>query len=190
MNECEVGNHDCGQHATCTNEIGGFKCECDAGYAGDGIICNDVDECSTGAHTCHEFAQCTNIDGSFDCQCVLGYSGNGQTCVTVDKCSQAKRPCEHGGTCVIAEPICKCPVGYYGSRSERQGIRKFFTKTENIYVPSIPLKNGSAYIPYYAIIGQPRHVWANTHVSLITSSMHVHVRSFPQSAFYRAKPVA
>ena len=39
IDECEVGNGGCHQHATCDNEEGSFKCTCNGGYTGDGISC-------------------------------------------------------------------------------------------------------------------------------------------------------
>ena len=44
MDECTLLDA-CSPHATCANFVGGYKCKCNAGYSGDGIICSDIDEC-------------------------------------------------------------------------------------------------------------------------------------------------
>jgi hypothetical protein len=44
IDECERDEDDCSAHASCTNTRGGFECDCDEGYAGDGKRCDDVDE--------------------------------------------------------------------------------------------------------------------------------------------------
>jgi formylglycine-generating enzyme len=33
------GNDDCSPHAACTDAPGGYECECNVGYAGDGVVC-------------------------------------------------------------------------------------------------------------------------------------------------------
>lgn len=38
-NECELGTHMCHEFATCSNKLGGYDCECDDGYHGDGFSC-------------------------------------------------------------------------------------------------------------------------------------------------------
>ena len=39
VDECAENNGGCSEHATCTNEPGGFVCACNAGYTGDGFTC-------------------------------------------------------------------------------------------------------------------------------------------------------
>ncbi|KAG3285284.1 hypothetical protein H1C71_008881, partial [Ictidomys tridecemlineatus] len=80
INECEIGAHNCGRHAVCTNTAGSFKCSCSPGWIGDGIKCTDLDECSNGTHMCSQHADCRNTMGSYRCLCKEGYTGDGFTC--------------------------------------------------------------------------------------------------------------
>ena len=41
INECNSEeNNNCHENATCTNTNGSFTCQCQNGYAGNGITCN------------------------------------------------------------------------------------------------------------------------------------------------------
>src|SRR3712207_8363273 len=40
-----------------------------AGYAGSGTVCVDVDECAQDLDNCDANATCTNVPGSFGCTC-------------------------------------------------------------------------------------------------------------------------
>lgn len=35
-NECSKGNHNCDAHARCFNTHGAYRCQCNAGYIGEG----------------------------------------------------------------------------------------------------------------------------------------------------------
>jgi len=39
VDECEVNNGGCDQHANCSNTVGGFECTCRPGFTGDGLYC-------------------------------------------------------------------------------------------------------------------------------------------------------
>jgi len=39
IDECAVNNGGCSSDATCSNNIGSFKCTCLPGYIGDGFTC-------------------------------------------------------------------------------------------------------------------------------------------------------
>ena len=41
VNECENGDHNCGENALCTNTVEDFTCTCEPGFTGDGIDCSD-----------------------------------------------------------------------------------------------------------------------------------------------------
>ena len=95
---CVVGPTDCHHNATCLDRDGGYDCECDGGYSGNGTYCEgmlvkttlhlqmmraffaDIDECSSGNNTCHVNATCSNTDGSYDCECLPGFMGDGFNC--------------------------------------------------------------------------------------------------------------
>jgi GON domain/Complement Clr-like EGF-like len=57
------GELECDPHATC--DPVGPTCSCNAGFAGDGTTCTDVDECATANGGCE--ADCANTAGSFEC---------------------------------------------------------------------------------------------------------------------------
>ncbi|CAJ0943292.1 unnamed protein product, partial [Mesorhabditis belari] len=53
------------------------KCQCLAGFIGDGYKkCEDINECKEQG-ICHEKATCTNTPGRFFCQCNEGFTGDG-----------------------------------------------------------------------------------------------------------------
>ena len=39
INECTLNIHNCDSNATCTNFNGGFNCNCNIGYSGNGTFC-------------------------------------------------------------------------------------------------------------------------------------------------------
>lgn len=86
IDECTEVTDNCDENATCSNTIGGFSCECDAGYTGDGVDCTpipqtDTNECAKGIDNCHANAVCIDTVSSFKCECEEGYSGNGVSCM-------------------------------------------------------------------------------------------------------------
>ena len=39
INECDTDVDNCADNAVCTNTDGGFTCECNSGFTGDGVTC-------------------------------------------------------------------------------------------------------------------------------------------------------
>src|SRR5690606_9691938 len=58
IDECDLGTHDCDEHATCTNTEGSFECTCETGYSGDGKTCTS--QCPV---TCAAQASCRDVAG-------------------------------------------------------------------------------------------------------------------------------
>ena len=80
VDECEVGIDNCSPLAICTNNPGGFECECQEGYEGSGINCRDIDECGTDANGCDRATEtCVNQPGVPNmvvCECAAGFIRN------------------------------------------------------------------------------------------------------------------
>lgn len=39
IDECEMNTDTCDAHATCTDTIDAYECECNTGYEGNGVVC-------------------------------------------------------------------------------------------------------------------------------------------------------
>ena len=85
VNECFGILNNCHQNGFCTNSEAAFNCECNKGYEGDGVTCDDIDECSQ-KDICPEHAVCENSDGSYDCICEPGFKDAKNGCIDVDEC--------------------------------------------------------------------------------------------------------
>ncbi|XP_061437488.1 nidogen-1-like [Lethenteron reissneri] len=88
VNPCDDGSHNCdyADRSRCVaTGPAAFRCECLAGYTGNGRVCTDVDECA--ASRCDSHGVCYNSPGSFSCRCNPGYEGDGFQC----------SPAQHGG---------------------------------------------------------------------------------------------
>ena len=82
INECSIGQHECNENAICINSLGGYRCQCKPGFAGNGEQCNDIDECSTRQRACGKNTYCFNNAGSYKCRCKDGFEvgSNGHDC--------------------------------------------------------------------------------------------------------------
>ncbi len=121
-------SHPCQYGGNCTNQIGSYACQCNAGMMG--AQCQtDVDECSSGP--CANGGSCHDGVNSFICVCATGYTGvNCQT--NINECSS--QPCSNGGTCTdgVNSFTCSCQRGFSGTTCG----------TNNDECASAPCQNG------------------------------------------------
>ncbi|XP_042869908.1 nidogen-like isoform X3 [Penaeus japonicus] len=75
--------NNCNSNAQCIYDgyAERYKCQCNAGYDGDGYYCNELDQCSS-VQDCDINAQCLYDSASrrYTCQCNEGYEGDGTSC--------------------------------------------------------------------------------------------------------------
>ena len=114
QDECAERTHRCSPHATCENASPWYRCQCRAGFIGDGYVCHDNNECLNNNHHCHANANCTNVIGSFMCQCNSGYDGNGEECQDVNECEKWTHKCRGNTACRNTHGAyeCLCLPGY------------------------------------------------------------------------------
>ncbi len=117
VNECLDGQ-PCHPQAECINYPGGFFCECQAGHAGTGQLCENVNECQLGSDSCDDDANCSDSDGTFSCSCGAGETGDGLLCQSTDACSGS--PCANG-ECLSTEGafVCACEPGFAGTSCDQ-----------------------------------------------------------------------
>lgn len=115
--ECALGVDVCSDNAACFDAPAiGYTCACNAGFVGDGVVCDDVDECADGTDTCDDLATCTNTPGTFTCACNAGYAGDGESCADVDECAEETDTCDDNAACANTDGAftCACLIGFEG----------------------------------------------------------------------------
>ena len=91
-----------------------YRCTCDDGYEGNGVVCTNINECDEGTHNCNANAMCTDAEGNFTCTCNLGYTGDGIICSDINECDA--RRCDQNATCnnTIGSFVCTCNENFIG----------------------------------------------------------------------------
>jgi hypothetical protein len=105
----------CAPEAMCVMQPDGARrCECRAGYRGDGQLCDDIDECADGTAGCDPNATCQNTPGAVSCACKPGFGGNGKLCLPSDPCGMCapQAECADLGN---GQQGCRCRTGYEGT---------------------------------------------------------------------------
>ena len=77
-NECDI--EPCDDKAACSNTVGSFVCDCQEGFEGNGIFCDDINECLRPEYNYGDCdANCSNTFGSYDCFCPHGFLEDPET---------------------------------------------------------------------------------------------------------------
>jgi len=117
IDECATEGF-CANGGTCTNSVGGFTCDCPAGWGG--ARCDeDIDECAADTPACQNGGVCGNTEGSFTCACPDNWQG--EFCeIDVDECANAANAgidlCNNDGKCMNTQGDfeCLCTNGWAG----------------------------------------------------------------------------
>ena len=81
VDECTLGTDNCDINAGCINEIGDFRCVCQApNWHGDGVTCTSTIPCQKGTTAHFSTIACVNGDaigfaGECTCSCTTGWEG-------------------------------------------------------------------------------------------------------------------
>ena len=111
--ECSSLRVICPENALCVNFPGGYECNCQEGYFGDGKICfpgscTDIN-CPSSDHK-----KCLSPRSNV-CECTEGYKfSNSSVCIDVDEC--LNEPCDQNADCANEHGnfSCTCSFGYSG----------------------------------------------------------------------------
>jgi len=110
--------NDCGDFSQCKSSGPDYECLCLPGFAGDGVVCEDIDECSDDElNPCDFFAVCTNTPGAAECECKAGFEGDGTVCLDIDECAEpGLNNCSPNADCIDQDGTfaCVCQLGWEG----------------------------------------------------------------------------
>ena len=96
INECQNGMHNCNMAAKCSNVIGSFSCECNEGWEGDGVTCQNIAETERALFECPDNSFKSEIGDLLECICHPGYvmsTEPGVGCLDEDECSSGIHEC-------------------------------------------------------------------------------------------------
>ncbi|CDQ97737.1 unnamed protein product [Oncorhynchus mykiss] len=86
-------------------ETEGPRCQCVAGFTGNGTVCTEVNLCATGNGGCAQIANCTKtLPGERTCTCPEGYTGDGVWCLEIDGCLVNNGGCSSIAECIKTGP--------------------------------------------------------------------------------------
>ena len=113
IDECSTLKGVCHKKAVCMNLPGGYECNCQEGYFGDGKTCfpgscTDINCSPSQNQTCVS-------PRSNDCKCMEGFEMTDSfVCIDVDECQ--KEPCNNNTDCANKPGnfSCTCSSGYRG----------------------------------------------------------------------------
>mmetsp|Transcript_8038 Transcript_8038/g.17343 ORF Transcript_8038/g.17343 Transcript_8038/m.17343 type:complete len:1609 (-) Transcript_8038:37-4863(-) len=124
LNIDDCAGASCGLHGTCVDEVGGYTCNCEAGFEltegpNGKPTCGNVDDCKDAQ--CGEFGVCQDLVEGYKCNCFAGYEEtevpDGSTCRAVS-CGETPAV-EHGKQVGREQPFefpnvlrFKCDNGY------------------------------------------------------------------------------
>ena len=111
--ECSTLRDICHEKAVCMNLPGGYKCNCQEGYFGDGKTCFRG-SCTNINCPLSDHKECVS-PRSNDCKCTVGFAmTNSSVCIDVDECKTL--PCDQFANCSNNPGgfSCSCSPGYVG----------------------------------------------------------------------------
>ncbi|XP_041744945.1 stabilin-2 isoform X2 [Coregonus clupeaformis] len=116
--EENCGDRKCHTSAMCV--VG--RCECLAGFQGNGTDCKAKDACKDNNGACSPHAVCKRtLPGRRQCVCNTGYHGDGMVCVQINPCLDGRGGCHVNADCIHTGPnktSCVCSQGYTGDGKE------------------------------------------------------------------------
>ncbi|XP_062574138.1 protocadherin Fat 4-like [Saccostrea cucullata] len=139
VDKCDVNGRKCDDNARCVKSENSTLhiCSCEAGFTGDGYLCENIDYCNKSSAACFNNGTCVNKVDKHACLCDEGFVGiHCETPIeSEDLCSVM--PCQNGGVCTVMEGkgvICSCVPGWQGELCER---------SEDDCVDAVCLGNGT-----------------------------------------------